>query len=298
MSDKRYALEFSKKSPLQGNAVLLNAGSAKYGGDWPSIPHTHSYVELFYIVEGKGQFRIEDQMYPVNANTLVIVNPNVTHTEVSYNAHPLEYIVLGIEGLELSIGENSDGRFCMLDCRGSEGILPPLRSILREMESQQLGYQEVCQAFTDILLIRLMRRTTLTAPPVSSVSPARHQCAVVRRYIDNHYKEPLSLDLLADEVHINKFYLSHAFKQEYGASPINYMISRRIQESRYLLAETDLSLAQISQMLGFSSASYFSQSFRRSEGISPKDYRKRHHAEKASAQEAQATSQSISSPIL
>lgn len=280
MNDKRYALDLSEKKPLQGNAVLLNVGSARYGGDWPSLPHTHSYVELFYIVDGKGQFRIEDQMYPVSANILVIVNPSVTHTEVSYNAHPMEYIVLGIEGMELSIGENSDGRFCMLDCRDSGDILPLLRSLLREMEGQQLGYQEICQAYTDILLIRLMRRTALTVPSDVSVSPARRQCALVHRYIDNHYKEPLTLELLADEVHISKFYLSHAFKQKYGASPISYMISRRIKESKFLLGETDFSLAQISQMLGFSSASYFSQSFRRSEGISPMDYRKRQLAEK------------------
>ena len=72
---------------------------------------------------------------------------------------------------------------------------------------------------------------------------------------------------------MNKFYLSHAFKREYGVSPINYMISRRIDESKYLLAETDLSLSQIAQLLGFSSLSYFSQVFHRTQGISPKEYR-------------------------
>ena len=52
------------------------------------------------------------------------------------------------------------------------------------------------------------------------------------------------------------------------------MITRRIVESRYLLSETDLSLTQIAQMLGFSSPSYFSQAFRKAQGISPIDYRK------------------------
>ena len=72
---------------------------------------------------------------------------------------------------------------------------------------------------------------------------------------------------------MNKFYLSHAFKREYGISPINYMIAKRIEESKYLLAETDLSLSQIAQMLGFSSLSYFSQVFRRTQEVSPKGYR-------------------------
>ena len=51
------------------------------------------------------------------------------------------------------------------------------------------------------------------------------------------------------------------------------MITRRIDESKYLLAETDLSLSQIAQLLGFSSLSYFSQVFHRTQDISPKEYR-------------------------
>ena len=51
------------------------------------------------------------------------------------------------------------------------------------------------------------------------------------------------------------------------------MTSRRIEESKYLLAETDLSLSHIAQLLGFSSLSYFSQVFRRTQSCSPMEYR-------------------------
>ena len=82
-----------------------------------------------------------------------------------------------------------------------------------------------------------------------------------------------ALDHLAEEVHMNKYYLSHAFKREYGISPINYMISRRLNESKYLLTETDLPMSQIAQLLGFSSLSYFSQVFRRTQALTPMEYR-------------------------
>ena len=100
------------------------------------------------------------------------------------------------------------------------------------------------------------------------------QSAAIRHYIDRHYKEHLTLDLLAEEANVNKYYLAHAFKREYGISPINYMIACRIEESKRLLAETDLSMSQISGILGFSSASYFSQCFRRAESVSPIEYRR------------------------
>ncbi|MFR8708042.1 MAG: cupin domain-containing protein [Subdoligranulum sp.] len=73
----------------------------KYSGDWPSIPHSHSYAELFYIVDGEGQFQINDRLFPVRAHQLVVVNPNVIHTEVSFESHPLEYIVLGYRGVRI-----------------------------------------------------------------------------------------------------------------------------------------------------------------------------------------------------
>ena len=63
-------------------------------------------------------------------------------------------------------------------------------------------------------------------------------------------------------------------RDRYGTSPINYLLSCRIQESLYLLSKTQMSLSQISGTLGFSSPSYFSQSFRRMQGISPLEYRK------------------------
>lgn len=93
-------------------------------------------------------------------------------------------------------------------------------------------------------------------------------------YIDHHYKENITLDQLAEKVSITKYYMVHAFKREYGVSPINYIINCRIKEGKRLLAETDLSLSQIAAILGFSSSSYFSQTFRNAEGTSPTEYRK------------------------
>ena len=274
MSRSHYSLNQEQNFTIRGTAKLLNVASARYGGDWHSVPHTHNHMELFFIIGGKGQFLIEDQLHPVGVNNLVIINPNIVHTEVSLNAQPLEYIVLGIEGIQLAGNDASEKQFNILDHYESVEISGCLRNILREMEQKNTGYEDVCQAFMEILIIRLMRSTALAVPAESQAVSANRQCAAVRRYIDLHFKEALTLEQLAEEGHMNKYYLSHAFKREYGVSPINYMIARRIEESKYLLAETDLSMSQISQLLGFSSLSYFSQVFRRTQAVSPKEYRK------------------------
>lgn len=264
-------------SPIDRNKVkLLYVSTAKYGGDWHSTLHTHACTEIFYVVGGSGKFNIEGKLLPVTTDDMVIVNPNVEHTEVSYNKRPLEYIVLGVEGLEYSAGEDADERWFMTNLQNArEALLHALREMLREIEYKAVGYELICQDLLEVLILRLMRHAGLQFLPTKTEhrKPSK-ECAAVRHYIDNHFKENINLDMLSELVHVNKYYMVHSFTKEYGISPINYLISRRIEESKYLLSDTDHSLSQISHMLGFSSPSYFSQSFRRLEGMSPMEFRR------------------------
>ena len=275
MSRTHYGLDNKEHSiSIRATVKLLNAASASYGGDWHSVPHTHNHMELFCITAGKGQFLIEGKLYPVDTSMLVIINRNVIHTEIGFADAPLEYIVLGLEGLDLPAEGGSNGQFVILEnFIESKEIFSCIRSILREMERKNPGFQEICQAYTEIMTICLMRSIQLAVPEQVQAGIGNRQCAAAKRYIDMHFKESISLDQLAEQVHINKYYLSHAFKREYGISPMNYMTVRRIEESKYLLSETDLSPSHIAQLLGFSSPSYFSQVFRRSENTSPMEYR-------------------------
>ena len=149
-----------------------------------------------------------------------------------------------------------------------------LRLITQEARGGQTGYQTVCNHLLHVILLRLLRRDGLSLASDTPERKISKECSLVRRYIDNHFKENLTLDQLADVAHMNKYYLVHAFWREYNVSPISYLIARSTQESRFLLSNTDHTLSQIAQILGFSSPSYFSQSFRRMEGISPLEYRK------------------------
>lgn len=271
MSNDHYTLK--QFDSVRNCLRLLNVGSAKYSGDWSSVPHTHSYAELFYVIGGAGHIQIDHELYPISARQLVVINPNVMHTERSLNASPLEYVVLGIDGLELALDGSSDSRFRILENHDVEDVHTCIRNILEETHSAQPGSDAICQAYMEILVTRLMRSMdlSLSQTPSAAVNP---HCAAVRRYIDAHFKEPLTLEMLADVANVNKFYLSHSFKEEFGVSPITYQLNRRIDECCYLLRATDMSLTQIARVLGFSSSSYFSQIFRKYKGVTPSEYRK------------------------
>ena len=281
LSTRRYSLEDIGEHPIDRSRVkLLYVSTAKYGGDWHSTLHTHGCTEVFYVVGGSGKFNIEGALVPVKMDDMVIVNPNVEHTEVSYNRRPLEYIVLGVEGLEYSAAEDADRRWFMVNLQSErEQLIHSLREMLKEIELKAPGYELICQDLLEVLILRLMRSTGLSFLPTKGEHRKKgrrqnKECAAVKRYIDDHFKENINLDLLSELVHVNKYYMVHSFTKEFGISPINYLITRRIEESNYLLGGTDHSLSQISHMIGFSSPSYFSQSFMRIEGMSPMEYRK------------------------
>ena len=199
MSNKRYEVNTPGVSPVDRDVTkLLYVSTAKYGGDWHSLMHTHACTELFYVVGGMGQFKVAEKLIPVSPDDLVIVNPNVEHTEVSLNASPLEYIVLGVEGMEFAADENGDRRYSAFNFHsGREDILPYLRGMLREIEQKSAGYEVVCQDLLEILVVKLMRHTdfSLTVTPAQQSSK---ECAEARRYIDSNFKENISLDQLAE----------------------------------------------------------------------------------------------------
>lgn len=275
MSTNRYDFTIHENSGIRNAAKLLYVSSARYGGDWHSTPHTHSCTELFYVTGGSGQFYIENQIYPVSTHDLIIVNPQVEHTELSLNTSPLEYIVLGIEGLELSIADGSGNQFCIVNFRSiKDTLLFYLQNMLREVAAKTPGHEVICQNLMEILVVHLTRQTNYSATLTPIKSKTSRLGLSVHRYIDAHFKENINLDLLAEINHVSKYYMVHAFTEEYGISPINYMIACRIREARLLLKTTDYSQSVISRSLGFSSPSYFSQAFRKIEKMSPTEYRK------------------------
>lgn len=278
-------LEASAEEVSFSRLKLLYISTSKSEDDWHSTLHSHQCSEIFYVVSGQGEFHVESAVFPVHTDQLVIINSNVEHTEAAVPQASMEYIVMGVEGCDLLLDGSDDRRYCTIDCAGTrENILLYMQLILAEMEGKEQHFSRVAHNLLEIFLVKLLRHRSITMEQTSTTKSGI-QCAFVKRYLDNHYKENITLDTLASITYLNKFFLAHIFKQEYGISPISYLIRRRIAESRYLLAQTDHRISEIASMLNFSSSSYFTQTFTRIEGISPREYRKQIQASRDEPQE-------------
>lgn len=267
------------------SANLIYVSKARYEEDWHSTLHSHPFTELFYVVRGSGNFIIEGKIYHVMEDDLVIVNANVQHTESSKDANPLEYIVLGIEGLSLllepSQKDDQISEFYSIHNyrKSREEILHFLDLLVNEVEDKSDYYDTICQNLLNILILNVIRRSKSNLV-ISTQKNATKECTYIRNYIDIHYATPITLDILANETYLDKFYLVHVFKKQYEISPINYLIEKRIQESMNLIENTNYSISEISSIVGFNSQSYYSQIFKRKTGLSPAEHRKRHRKTK------------------
>ena len=95
----------------------------------------------------------------------------------------------------------------------------------------------------------------------------------VREYIDAHYDEPISLSVLAARFHVDDGYLSRMFKQQTGCNLMLYLAQVRMTQAKKLLAQKDMSITDVAQMVGYDDYAYFSRVFKRMEGKSPRTYR-------------------------
>jgi AraC-like DNA-binding protein len=92
-------------------------------------------------------------------------------------------------------------------------------------------------------------------------------------YIEAHLTEHIELEVLADITGFSRCYFARAFKQSVGMPPHYYLMQRRLERAQKLLAESNMSLAQIALESGFGDQSHFSRRFRLFLGVTPSAFR-------------------------
>lgn len=95
------------------------------------------------------------------------------------------------------------------------------------------------------------------------------------QYFNKNYYLPIEIEDYAKEHHITTSYLIRNFKKIVHVSPMQYIVSLRIESAQKQLDSTDSSIAQIAESVGYDDPQYFSRLFSRHVGISPREYRKR-----------------------
>jgi AraC family transcriptional regulator len=155
-----------------------------------------------------------------------------------------------------------------------EQLAVAIITALREGSYEDRLYIET---LAHMMAVHLARQHSTRVRPERIVAADKLSKPELRRlleFIESHLGDDLSLEAMATEVDMSPYYLSRVFKGALGQSPHQYVLTRRVERAKSLLADTALPIADVALSVGFSSQSHLSTWFRRVVGVTPGTFRK------------------------
>jgi AraC-like DNA-binding protein len=232
------------------------------------------FTEIIYIEHGRGDFIFEDKRFVGKAGDLIILNP-LSHIEgISCKDNPFKGISIRFSNLHINgnqkgfLIESTDLPVIHLQEEKLE-ILYYLHEILSEFDAKHAGYQDVISSNLQTVVIKVTR--LLENGNQTSLSSV---CLEVKKYIEENFRQELTLNDLANLVYVSPYHLGHVFKEEVGMPPIQYMIHCRIEEAKRLLEYSNLSVREIASVIGYENANYFNLLFKKVTGSPPGKFRR------------------------
>jgi AraC-like DNA-binding protein len=229
---------------------------------------------IFLLQEGRGEFYNSDHMLSILEWDLLIIHPQTHYCMRSTTDRPFKGILISIVGLHISglpqgfLLEPSALPLLRIESE-YESFNRFFSDIYKEASTPAVGAAEIIASLLNIFLIWLFRFTD-QRPRSSTMSIPQ----IVKAYIEENYVRDLSLNDLASVVYVSPYHLAHLFKVEMGISPIQYLIKCRINQAKKLLADTKLSVQDISLEVGYPNSNYFNLLFKKITGESPGKFRK------------------------
>lgn len=151
-------------------------------------------------------------------------------------------------------------------------FLSTIEQIYEAQKSQDSLTEIACHKYLTDLLYLLFKKQPSAELSSESIYDKLNQ---VRDYLDHSYDKNISLDELSSLFFISKFHLSREFKRIYGITIGNYLLIKRISTAKNLLRFTQDPVESISRLCGFVDTGYFIKVFKKSEGMTPNQYRKK-----------------------
>ena len=146
------------------------------------------------------------------------------------------------------------------------------KEMIAELQNCKTGYEELLAMYLRQIFLLVQRTRQERKPTVSTY--IQEEMEIARRYFNEHYNEPISIQEYAESRSMSVCYFQRNFKQIVNHTPMQYLLTIRVNNAASLLETTDYSMAEISAIVGYEDPLYFSRLFRKIKGMSPSDYRK------------------------
>lgn len=257
-----------------------------------AIPwHWHDEFELIIITEGLAPIQVEETTIQLMEGDAIFINSGVLHNidngktmEAKYHSLVFHARLIGgsidsifWQKLITPIMQDKSFRYLHLDhsiywqADLIKNMATAWQAVVEEIDDyENLVRYNLSKAF------RLLNNNRQVADVKTSYRErlSVERTKVMIQYMEEHYSEELSLDIIADSAYVSKSVCLRCFRQVIGSTPIRYLVQYRIEKAAERLITTDDKANEIAISCGFSDISYFSKCFRELKGLSPLEYRK------------------------
>lgn len=242
--------------------------------DEPSLLHSHTKSEIIVPLNSNGYLQLNDRKINLKVNQILLINPEVMHTEKNnkIDNQNLQYFSIKINLLFLS-----DEDFIVLNLNDEDRdiilYLKKAYESLSKKDNEELAILNLSCFY--ISFIDLINKNNLLSTNIKD-NKIPFYVKDAKKYIEYNYAKYISIANLSEKYGICETLFCNKFKEFLGLTPNKYLIKIRIQNSMHLLITTNYSISQIAMLCGFKSPAHFTKSFKQATNILPKFYRDNH----------------------
>ena len=231
--------------------------------------------QLLYVASGKAHFYIDGRDVIVTSGNMVLYQPKQEmHYEYFGKDKPEIYWVHFTGSQVRSILNQHEIPFDnkVFYAGNSPTYAYLFKEMILELQTCRVGYEPLLSMYLEQIFV-LVQRSRLDKPTTVS-SHLQEEMGVARRYFQEHYNEDINIEEYALSRNMSVSYFLKKFKEVTTKSPMQYILSIRINNAVHLLESTDYNVTEISTIIGYDNPLYFSRIFKKQKGVSPSDYRK------------------------
>lgn len=243
---------------------LRSMGHCRARVGWRDAPKLKSFVQVFWVVSGVGEFICNDTSHLVKVGECFVYFSQQRHLITAISDY-FEYRFFTVDGmLAEEIVRSFDLRNEVMvvgDCPVSEFEILEKEILDVTPYGQVNGSTKAFHLLSKIAGVRKMKRfSPMTEACISQIEGRLHL-------------PDMNINLLAKELEVHRSQLARQFKKELGMSPIDFLISKRVQKGIRLLEEGKLSIKEIARQCGYQQPDYFAKAIRRVTGLKPREVR-------------------------
>ena len=272
----------------QWGLYLNVAGSStiESGKEYPPVGHPSGYYfnwqegrilyefQIIYISEGAGIFENQHGRFSIKPGSIIFLFPGIWHRYKPLMKTGWTENYIGFNGKFANSLFNHKlftPQTPVLHIGNKEEILDTYLKIFDLVQSEQPGFQQIASGMTMKLLgyiISIEKQKGFSGKRIAKIIEE------ARFMMRKHVNQEINLEQIARQHHVGYSYFRQMFKKYTGVSPGQYHLQLRILRAKELLATTNKSVKEISFDLGFKSIYYFSNMFKKKEGMNPSTFRK------------------------